>query len=364
MNAASTIPAPARSGFPFKRFAVGALYVTVFNIGCAIITFVLGRGTFLENLLASLCIGSVAYVVINGVRLALWPDKLKQQPRWWQIAALILVAVPAAQYGGAILWSLVHGTELPSIQMLASQRILNASVFTLFAASTCAVLIIIRDRLIQAKALAAHETARAESIERQALQAQLQLLQAQIEPHMLFNTLANLQGLIDIDPARAQQMLDQLIQYLRATLTSSRAHVTTLAQEFSLMEAYLGLMSVRMGQRLAYSLALPVDLRNVQLPPMLLQPLIENAIQHGLEPKVDGGHITVSAQQQDGALMLRVLDTGLGLDAPSSKAGTHVGLANTRARLHALFGDAASLTLENANPSGASACLTLPITPP
>jgi sensor histidine kinase YesM len=219
-----------------------------------------------------------------------------------------------------------------------------------------------QSRLQQMKAEAEAEKARAAAIEKQALQAQLRLLQAQIEPHMLFNTLANLQGLIGIDTTRAQHLLDQLIQYLRATLTSSRAEKTTLAQEFALMEAYLGLMSLRMGPRLSYTLQLPELLCTLSVPPMLLQPLVENAVKHGLEPKIDGGHIDVQANRQDETLMLTVTDTGLGLDASAGTAnGTKVGVANVRERLQALYGDRASFSLTPNTPTGVIARLTIPL---
>ena len=155
------------------------------------------------------------------------------------------------------------------------------------------------------------------------MQAQLQLLQAQIEPHMLFNTLANLQGLISFDPDRAQLLLDHLIQYLRATLSSSRADTTTLGQEFSLMEAYLGLMSIRMGARLRYALDLPAELGHATIPSMILLTLAENAIKHGIEPSLRGGEIRLSALRVDGMLRLRVQDTGMGL--PASGAGSAPG---------------------------------------
>lgn len=203
------------------------------------------------------------------------------------------------------------------------------------------------------------EKARAEAVERQALQAQLQLLQAQIEPHMLFNTLANLQGLIALDPAQAQTMLDQLIVYLRATLSASRAQRTTLGQEFTLLDAYLGLMSVRMGARLSFALDLPEALRNTEVPPMLLQPLVENAIAHGVEPNVAGGHIQVTARAADGGLELLVSDTGRGLDAGPGKPGTGLGLSNVRERLNALYGERATLSLDAA-PQGATARILLP----
>src|SRR5690606_39062876 len=122
------------------------------------------------------------------------------------------------------------------------------------------------------------------------------------------------------------------IQYLRATLSSARAESTTLEREFALMEAYLGLMSVRMGRRLSYALRLPEALRGLTVAPMLLQPLVENAVRHGLEPKLEGGHIEVAAVRADGFLTLSVADTGLGLDG-AARAGTRVGLANVRERL-------------------------------
>jgi len=199
------------------------------------------------------------------------------------------------------------------------------------------------------------------------LQAQLRLLQAQIEPHMLFNTLANLQGLIALDPVRASDMLDQLIQYLRATLSVSRSETTTLEHEFAAMGAYLGLMGVRMGERLRYRLELPPALRAARLPTMLLQPLVENAIVHGVEPKIDGGEITISAAIEGDSMVLDVRDTGLGLglgpglgQAPARRGGG-VGVATSRERLDALYGERASMTLNPAPPQGTLARLTLPL---
>jgi sensor histidine kinase YesM len=182
---------------------------------------------------------------------------------------------------------------------------------------------------------------------------------------MLFNTLANLQGLIALDPARANTMLDQLIQYLRATLGASRAERTTLGEEFAAMEAYLGLMAVRMGARLGYRLALPPGLRHAPLPPMLLQPLVENAIVHGLEPKIEGGEVVISVQAIEGMLEICVADSGLGLKQPGgANAGTGVGMATTRERLRVLYGDRARLELVPGQPQGTTVRLTLPLETP
>ncbi|RZJ24367.1 MAG: sensor histidine kinase [Haliea sp.] len=170
-----------------------------------------------------------------------------------------------------------------------------------------------------------------------ASEARLKLLETQLEPHMLFNTLANLRVLIGTDAGRAQQMLDHMIAYLRATLAASRSTTHALAAEFDRLRDYLELMAVRMGPRLAYTLDLPPELATQQVPTLLLQPLVENSIQHGLEPKVEGGSISVSARREGSHLVLQVVDTGVGLaEAPSGDDG--FGLAQVRERLQNLYG--------------------------
>lgn len=357
----SSAPASAKPGFPFRRFAKDGAYVMAFNVVSAlVVTYVIGVGDhFAENLLISMCIGTIAFMLIDGTRLALWGAD--GTPNWLVFAAIVAVAVPIAQFGGSHLAGNMLGFELRSLQTLGSGRTTSMLLFSLLATGGATLFFSSRERLMRARAEAAQEKARAEVIARQAMQAQLQLLQAQIEPHMLFNTLANVQGLIAIDPPRAQLMLDQLIQYLRATLTSSRAEATTLAQEFALMDAYLGLMQIRMGPRLSYMLDLPQALGAAAVPPMLLQPLVENAIAHGLEPKVEGGHLSVSARQQDGLLTLTVQDNGCGPGTGRGKQGTNLGLPNTRDRLRALYGERAALSLEAAAPCGAIARITFPI---
>ena len=348
--------------FPLRRFLTDFAYATILNVLCALVITFMGStvGKFLPNLVYSMCIGTIAFIIIDGMRLALWNDTPEQRPKWLPFLVLVLVAVTIAQYGGSFLAGSLLGLKM-SAMVPGSPRMTSMLIFTLSAAGVATLFFASRERLMRAEAQVAQEKARAEAIARQALQAQLQLLQAQIEPHRLFNTLANLQGLISLDPERAQRMLDQLIQYLRATLSSSRAQSTTLGQEFSLMEAYLGLMSVRMGQRLSYALHLPDALRAASVPPMLLQPLIENAIQHGLEPKVDGGHIEVVAAMDKGMLLLHVSDSGLGRVHGAGTSGTGLGLTNMRERLLALYGDLASVSLADGATAGTVAHLSLPM---
>jgi signal transduction histidine kinase len=191
-------------------------------------------------------------------------------------------------------------------------------------------------------------------------EARLKLLEAQLEPHMLFNTLANLRALIAVDPARAQQMLDHMIAYLRATLGASRAATHPLQAEFDRLRDYLALMAIRMGPRLAYELRLPPDLAQVHVPTLLLQPLVENSIQHGLEPKVGGGRIDVTARTEGPRLVLEVADTGCG-QSDASRAGKGFGLAQVRERLATLHGDAAVCEFTATPGRGARTLLTLPL---
>jgi hypothetical protein len=196
-------------------------------------------------------------------------------------------------------------------------------------------------------------------VKRHATEARLKLLETQLEPHMLFNTLANLRVLIAVDAGRAQQMLDHMIAYLRATLDASRATTHSLQAEFDRLRDYLELMKIRMGPRLAYTLELPAELAAVPVPTLLLQPLVENSIQHGLEPKVQGGRIHVRAQRQGEALVLEVRDSGVGSAAGSSGKG--FGLPQVRERLQTLHGARAALAFQS-DADGACARITLPAT--
>jgi len=223
---------------------------------------------------------------------------------------------------------------------------------------------------------------RAEAAQRQALQAQLQLLQAQLEPHMLFNTLANLHALIDADPSRAQDMLARLITFLRATLSASQRTTHPLSEEFSRAGDYLALMQVRMGPRLRVSIELPLELVDMPVPPLLVQPLLENAIHHGLEPNRHGGELTLKATVVGEHLAITVHDTGRGLraakeakelpgpretraGASSRKVQHGFGLSCVRDRLQSIYGEQARLTLIDAPEGpGTLATLELPLASP
>lgn len=195
---------------------------------------------------------------------------------------------------------------------------------------------------------------------RHANDARLKLLETQLEPHMLFNTLANLRVLIGTEPARAQTMLDHMIAYLRATLDASRTSAHPLQDEFARLGDYLELMSIRMGPRLRYTLDLPAPLAALPVPTLLLQPLVENSIKHGLEPKIEGGHITVTARRDGAGLVLEVADTGVGLGATSS-GGAGFGMAQVRERLMAVYGAAATLDMGANADAGVRIVIRIPV---
>ncbi len=186
------------------------------------------------------------------------------------------------------------------------------------------------------------------SLERQTIEAHLQALQAQIEPHFLFNTLANIKLLYEAESSQAKVLIHDLAAYLRTALPQMRETRSTLARELELAQAYLSVLKVRMGERLNVAIDVPADLREATLPPMMLLTLVENAIKHGLGSLPQGGTITIQARQRAQRLHVSVMDDGVGFP---QGFGAGVGLANTRARLTALYGGEGRLTL-NANPRG------------
>jgi hypothetical protein len=216
-------------------------------------------------------------------------------------------------------------------------------------------------------AAAKDEEAKAIDLRRQMTEARLQMLQAQVEPHYLYNTLANVQALTEVDPPAASKLVGNLIDYLRAALPKMRESTSTVGQEVERVRAYLNILKIRMGDRLAFEIQVHDDLLKLPMPPMMLPTLVENAIKHGLEPKREGGRIDVwvTRERRDGQdrLLLLVRDTGMGLSEQEVQSGSGVGLSNLHERLSALYGDTARFTLESNEPCGAVATLDVPLQP-
>jgi len=196
------------------------------------------------------------------------------------------------------------------------------------------------------------------ALSRQTLEARLQLMEAQIEPHFLFNSLANVQRLYETDRESGERLLDNLKIYLRAALPQMRDTHATLGREADLSRAYLEVLLARMGDRLSFSVDVPAELRDRAFPPMMVVTLVENAVKHGIHRSPSGGAIVVRARANGPRLTVEVADTGVGFTRSSGKG---VGLANIRARLSALFGDHAELSLRANEPSGIVAAISLPM---
>ncbi|HUP96606.1 MAG TPA: sensor histidine kinase [Usitatibacter sp.] len=214
-----------------------------------------------------------------------------------------------------------------------------------------------REREARTEAALERERLRAGRIERDAALSELRALQAQIEPHFLFNTLANVASLIEPDPATARRMLESFIRFLRASLAATRQQTTTLGDEGALIAAYLQVLQVRMGARLRYRIEIDPAIAGFELAPMLLQPVVENAIRHGLEPKVEGGEVVFRARRAGADVVIEVADTGVGFQ-PTTRGG--VGLANLRDRLRLLYGDRATLRIAENTPPGTVVSVSLP----
>ncbi len=275
----------------------------------------------------------------------------------WPLMAGVLVLGTALGYGiGGELGNWITGHNEAGLLRASARQAVALMLVALIPGLGATYFFVSRGRLAAAEL-------RAQTAQRQAAENQLRLLESQLEPHMLFNTLANLRVLIGMDPARAQAMLDQLISFLRATLSASRSASHSLREEFARLNDYLALMKVRMGERLQPMFDLPPDLAELAIPPLLLQPLVENAIKHGLEPKIEGGDLHVSARRGTGGggqLILEVRDSGVGL-GPADESGTHFGLHQVRERLATRYGAAATLVIAPAPGSGTLVTLTLPL---
>lgn len=317
------------------------------------------HGRFVENLIASQVIG----FTISAACWAVTPFVERAE-------GALRVAVPL--YGGAIALGVPAGillasqaTEallggpLPPKSDLVSLR---TAVFSIAIAVAGTLWFYTYHRVRHARLRVEAESWRAIAAERSAAQAQLQALRAQVEPHFLFNTLANVSALIDRDPVAARALVDDLARHLRATLRHARAETTTLGEELDVNASLLSIMKRRLGDRLQWRFEVPDALRTVALPPMLVQPLVENAVKHGIEPQPGGGEIVLRAERDAaGLLVIEVSDTGRGLaadGASGSDGGT--GLVNLQARLRAILGPQARLSLHDRPPRGTVARLVLP----
>jgi signal transduction histidine kinase len=309
-------------------------------------------------LVYSLLIGLFAWAIIDIGRELIASSQETGWPRGWHGLALVIGGTAVGYLLGTWLADQMcraYGWYEGYPRMEREGELRNSILVTVLAGTAISFYFYARNKsaYLERKMSEAH---------RHANEARLKLLETQLEPHMLFNTLANLRALIGADPQQAQHMLDHMIAYLRATLNASRAATHPLQTEFDRLRDYLELMSIRMGPRLAFELKLPPELAQHPVPALLLQSLVENSLQHGLEPKVEGGRVVVSAQRDGEDLVLEVTDSGVGPSGAdgSSPNGTGFGIAHVRERLATLHGAAARVEFAARAEGGSRVTLRFP----
>jgi hypothetical protein len=322
--------------FTLRRFAAAFLLNALINTVIALIITGLGIGKgFAISFIFSQCIGfSIFFSTGPGTQVL-----------------IIAAAVIAGAFIGTLLGALANGFRpLPFFQEhfgYFTQVILFALLFGFVISYIFISLSIISEEKIKRL-----------EVEKSVIEAELKLLQSQMEPHFLFNTLANIRSLIDSDPRKAGEMLETFVAFLRTSLRAGRERTVPLAQELDVVKSYLDLYAMRMGERLRYRIDLPEALRGVLIPPLLIQPLVENAVKHGLEPSIDGGEVTVAAERAGDTIRVQVIDSGVGIR--ETTGGSGIGLDNVRRRLAIMYGDAGRLVIEENDPSGVKVVIEIP----
>ncbi len=309
----------------------------------------------------------VARVLFVGVLVLLafgiferWPARLPAWfARWAVQVAAVAVTVPIAT---ALAYALTTIGD-PSHWWQNQNRMFGYSTMTflgLLVSPWVVVAALLRQIKDEAQKLALKFELERSEYERNALDARLRLLQAQVAPHFLFNTLANVRELVSTGSARAAPVLESLIAYLRAAVPRLNAPASTLGQELELVRAYLEVMHMRMPDRLHFSVEADAEARALVCPPMTLLTLVENAMRHGIDPSEEGGHIAVHVTIKDGRGRAEVTDTGMGLKGREGAPGLGTGLANLRERLQLAFGGDAIVTLSENLPHGVRAAIDFP----
>ncbi|MFZ3321733.1 MAG: histidine kinase [Usitatibacter sp.] len=307
--------------------------------------------TYTDLLLSSLCVGyasMVLFTVAGNIRQYRVPREMMQ-----------VGAIVVGSFVGTVVAGLLKGRD---VRQMFAERLFGVLItMGLGIGFGCVVVAMFVLREKHARDQAHHHAAESErhQLAKNLLEAKLALMQAQVEPHFLFNTLANVQHLVETNQPEASRMLESLIQYLRAALPQMREAYTNLGRELDMARAFLDIHKVRMGTRLDYAIDVPETLKGRAFPPMMLITLVENAVKHGIDPSCDAGSITIRAAEGDGKLRVSVEDTGEGIKP--TKGGGGVGLANIRERLKALYGVSAKLVIEERPPHGVVASIEVPV---
>lgn len=330
------------------------LIFLAFGMFAACFLYVFGFGaTFIETLLFCGCASLPGLVLIIAANLLPKPTST--------IVALLKLStlLCLGSLIGALIFVMLHGGAPLSIFGQQSNIVLKMLFLNAFCGTSIVFFFKSGERIAEAKRLIAEERLINLNMKTMAVEMELKLLQAQIEPHFLFNTLSNVISLIDSQPDKATAMLNHFCNFLRASLHIARDSSVPLAQEIDLIRNYLDIQKIRMGERLDYRIGLPSELLEKRLPPLLIQPLVENSIKHGLEPKLEGGRLTITGELTAGLAKIAVSDSGTGIT--ENALGNGVGLENLRQRIQMFSHSRGRLILEENMPCGVQAMIEVPV---
>ena len=327
------------------------IYTAVFNTGIAVVLWLLFLGnTFLVYLIISQLIGlSICAFALTG---HYWFKPVRFVSR---IGVTFLAVILGTVIGGML--GLTFTQTNPYEVLRAGNYLARMILVSLIAGSVVGYYFVSSKQITDTEKAIQAERIKRLTLEKQAAETRMKLLQAQIEPHFLFNTLSNIYSLIDSDVEKSKRMLTDLIDYLRNSLDESRKEKTTLGKEIDIIKSYLNLFQVRFGSRLSFSIHLASELASVAIAPMLIQPIVENAILHGISPLVEGGEIAIVVEKVDRYLEIVVSDTGKGFQAGDPPG---VGLRIVRERLHGLYGKEARVLIHENSPKGVRISIKIP----
>ena len=341
---------PATEGITAHSAVKSLLYTVVFDTIIALfLTALKFGGGFVVNFSISQSIGLSCCTCVLAAFHFFPSDKPVLQ------AIRVAVALLIGSLGGSFLGASVSGMgsavilEKHGLYQLLILGVMFGAIITYFFSS--------REQIAESRVQIQEEQIKRLTSEKKAAEAHLKLLQAQIEPHFLFNTLSNVLNLLDTDPEKGKSMLVDFTRYLRTSLLKIRRQNTTLGHEMEMIRAYLNIFKVRMGDRLKFNIDLPSHLEDILFPPMLIQPLVENAVKHGLEPRVEGGEIHIRGEEYNSLLRLEIIDTGMGFREDREDG---LGLANIRDRLQSIYGNDGRLVIEENQSGGVKATIEVP----
>lgn len=343
-------PKPTGERAPFSGFLKDLFIVVLLMIALSgVLTVLMGTG-FMFNLRYSLAIGISVLLLSHLLMMKQGRCNLD-----WVTSG---VAISAGSGLGILIGTLANGMN--PLMLLEKHPTLLPALLLVSLVCGPAISYFFYTRKVIAETTAALRQEELERIshEQRLTEANFRVLQAQIEPHFLFNTLSNVLSLISTRPDQAEQMLGNFTEYLRASLQQTRSDRIELKDELATIRSYLDIMTVRMGNRLRYYIDVPPELLQVMVPPLLMQPLVENAVEHGIDPKPEGGVITVHAERDGDMLILEISDTGDGITSSDSMG---VGMTNIRDRLQLLYHEQASFRVKVNSPRGTTVRLTIPM---